>query len=89
MRTVEVVRLSGASYRQVNYWATLGILPGQPRSPGNGQPRVWSTADAHRIRLVAAAVRAGMGPTYALRLAADLSDAAAITSQGLSLRAAS
>lgn len=74
MRTPEVVRLSGATYRQVSYWASLGILPGVPRRPGNGQPRTWSTPDAHRIRLVASAVKHGFSPSYALRAAAAMED---------------
>lgn len=86
MRTTEVCRLSGATYRQVDYWARLGILT-QPRAPGIGVHRVWSLADAHRIRLVAQAVRAGMLPSPALRLAAAMDDDEVVSAPGLQLSA--
>jgi len=87
MRTTEVCRLAGATYRQVDYWARLGILSSGSATPGPGVRRHWTLADAHRIRLVAQAVRIGMLPRPALYLAAAMSDDEVVTAPGLQLTA--
>lgn len=35
--TQEVVKLTGATYRQVAHWAAEGFIPGQARVVGSGQ----------------------------------------------------
>lgn len=52
--TVEVARLTGATYRQLDYWARSGRIPGQSPGPstGSGHRRLWSEADVERVRLV-------------------------------------
>lgn len=43
--TAEVVELSGATYRQVDYWAVNGLIQTLPEtSPGSGNPRQWDAA---------------------------------------------
>lgn len=52
--TVEVAKLTGATYRQLDYWCRTGRIAGQPpgRATGSGQRRKWSEADVERARLL-------------------------------------
>lgn len=52
-RTVDVVRLSGASYRQLDYWDLTGYLvPSvRPRAGTGGPVRLYSEADVAKARL--------------------------------------
>lgn len=52
--TVEVMNLTGASYRQCDYWCRAGLIPGQPRgsATGSGGRRRWTVADVERARLL-------------------------------------
>jgi len=45
--TQEVVKLTGATYRQVSHWAAQGFIPGQEPFVGSGQAywRYWSRED--------------------------------------------
>jgi DNA-binding transcriptional MerR regulator len=71
MSTEDVARLIGASYRQLSYWCSEGLIPGQPTDPGSGSGghRQWTAADIERARVVltAAQLRAGsLADTVAL-----------------------
>ena len=46
----EVLKMTGATYRQLDYWAREGILPPSVRATGSGSRRGWSVEDARRIR---------------------------------------
>jgi DNA-binding transcriptional MerR regulator len=63
MSTEDVARLIGVSYRQLSYWCSQGLIPGQPARVGSGSAgyRRWTAADISRARLVAnaAELRAG------------------------------
>lgn len=51
--TTEVCRLTGATYRQLDYWARTGRIPGQPSGSviGSGNRRRWTQADVDEVRL--------------------------------------
>lgn len=56
--TMDVCRLTGATYRQVSYWASRGLVAGQARGPGTGSRREWTDAQLDTVRrLVAASER--------------------------------
>lgn len=40
--TVEVCRLTGATYRQLDYWCRKGLIPGLSTGHGSGSRRRWS-----------------------------------------------
>ena len=49
--TTEVTAMTGASYRQVDYWARTGRIPGQT-NPGTGHYRRWTEEQVERVRLL-------------------------------------
>lgn len=54
LRSADVSRLAGVSYRQLDYWCRNGVavpISGDNPSPGSGQHRRWSRAD---VRVVVA-----------------------------------
>jgi DNA-binding transcriptional MerR regulator len=53
--SAEVCAMTGASYRQVDYWARHGFIAGQATGPGTGRQRRW-TAD--QVETVARLVEA-------------------------------
>ena len=57
--TMEVARLTGASYRQLDYWARTGRIPGQdPGSvTGSGHQRRWTEEQVSRARALLEASR--------------------------------
>lgn len=51
--SAEVVRMTGATYRQLDYWCRTGLIPGQAGVvPGSGGRRLWTMTDVARARLV-------------------------------------
>lgn len=82
--TSDVVGLAGATYRQVDYWARLGLLHPPHRyslraAGGCGNPRVWRPVDVRAAMVVAQLARLGaVGPAtraaaaYVYRWAEDL-----------------
>jgi hypothetical protein len=56
-----LVRLSGLTYRQVDYWARVGVLlpDGEP-TPGSGVQRVYTAAGVARARALGRLVGLGM-----------------------------
>ena len=50
--TVEVVALTGASYRRIDYWARMGYIPGQYEATGSGHKRYWTEEQIDRVRLL-------------------------------------
>lgn len=53
--TNELLDVTGATYRQVDYWCRRGFIPGQERRPGSGQPRVWTWEQVARVQGLCAA----------------------------------
>ena len=49
--TVEVCRLTGATYRQVDWWCRTGRIPGQPSgaATGSGHRRRWTPDQIVRV----------------------------------------
>lgn len=52
--TSDVVRITGASFRQVNYWRVEGLIAGAPTEIGNGNALVWSQAQIDAIVVLVA-----------------------------------
>jgi DNA-binding transcriptional MerR regulator len=57
--TPEVCELTGATYRQVDYFARKGLIPGQPagHGTGSGHRRRWNAAQVERVTLLLRASR--------------------------------
>jgi DNA-binding transcriptional MerR regulator len=57
--TVEVCRLTGATYRQLDYWCRTGRISGQPvgRGTGSGHRRRWTQAQVAEATLLYVASR--------------------------------
>lgn len=60
--TREVVEMTGATYRQIDYWCRTGLIPGHRESVGSGRRRRFTEADVRRARLVALASRLSNAP---------------------------
>lgn len=53
MRTRDVCRTTGATYRQVDYWRRRGLIPGQrPPGSGNAREQPWTIEQVHRVRMI-------------------------------------
>lgn len=50
--SVEVARLTGASYRMLDHWSRQGYIPGQHEPVGSGHHRVWTLDQLDRVRLL-------------------------------------
>lgn len=53
--TTEVCEATGASRRQVTYWAARGLIPGQPTVMGTGRSRRWLPEQVDVVRQIFAA----------------------------------
>ncbi len=55
----EVARLAGITYRQLDYWCRVGMIPGQPSlsTIGSGHRRRWSEGQLRFVRRLAVAAR--------------------------------
>jgi len=49
----EAARLSGISYRQLDYWARLGIVKPAREAKGTGTARRWSPTEIVELRVIA------------------------------------
>lgn len=71
--TTQVSELSGATYRQLDYWATNGVLePSLAPAIGCGSRRGYSESDVERARVICAVSALGATSTILLRLRAAL-----------------
>ena len=62
--SLEVCDMTGATYRQLDYWARCGNLPDAPRGgPGSGRARRYTDDDVAVVRLLVALPRAGVDVT--------------------------
>ena len=48
-RSSEVVRLTGCTYRQLDYWCRRGIIPGHGEADGSGSRRTFTAAHVDLI----------------------------------------
>jgi DNA-binding transcriptional MerR regulator len=56
--TADVCAMTGATYRQVDYWARRGLIAGQDSGPGYGRCRIWTREQVSTVvRLVEASKR--------------------------------
>jgi hypothetical protein len=68
-----VCEITGASYRQLDYWARENILaPSKRVGEGSGSHREYSGADVAVLCLMVPLVRAGMEPRTAVQVAHGL-----------------
>ena len=70
MQMMDVVHATGASARQIDYWATKGFIPTSPgmSNPGQGARRDWTPDQVTFIRTMLVLVNAGMKPDKASEL---------------------
>lgn len=52
--TPEACRLTGASFREIDYWDRVGVLHPTHPANGSGSRRLWSDRDIAEIRVVVA-----------------------------------
>jgi len=52
LNSPDVVRLSGITYRQLDYWIHLGLITPMKASSGIGDPRRYSFEDLLRVRVI-------------------------------------
>jgi DNA-binding transcriptional MerR regulator len=63
-RTRDVVRMTGISYRRLDYWDREGLLvPSLKRADGSGSARIYSDEDVARASCIARLQTAGVSLT--------------------------
>lgn len=68
-RSPDVCRLTGATFRQVDYWTRNGwIGPTIAAGVGSGWPRVWSLDDLVHVAAMVELCRCGIYPSVAARI---------------------
>jgi hypothetical protein len=65
IRSVELIRMAGISYRQLDYWSRRGFI--ETKHPGYGRHRQWDPAEVERTVMLARLVHAGLDPEWAVR----------------------
>lgn len=59
--TVEVVRLTGVSYRRLDYWDRIDVVsPSLKRAYGSGSQRLYSDEDVAKVACIARLQQAGV-----------------------------
>jgi DNA-binding transcriptional MerR regulator len=61
LSSVEVCRLTGVTYRQLDYWVRTGLVLPHTCARGSGTHRRWSDADLERVRRLKVAARLASG----------------------------
>lgn len=75
MRTPDVSRLTGATYRQLDYWDRQGyVTPSLRAAAGSGAQREYSPADIAAVARIMACLDAGLPIAAAVRVARGESD---------------
>jgi len=71
IHSLEACRLTGATYRELDYWTQCGYIAPSATdgNPGSGNRRLWAPEDVRRVRLMVRAVRSGLAPAVAARVA--------------------
>lgn len=71
LSSVDVTRITGATYRQLDHWTRRGYLrPAEP-TPGTGVPRSWPPQEVEVARVMARLVTAGVVPDRAAAVARE------------------
>ena len=63
--TADVVKQTGATYRQLDYWTKQGWLKPDEPNPGKGQLRSWPNDEVRIARIMVCLVQAGLLPHVA------------------------
>jgi DNA-binding transcriptional MerR regulator len=50
--SMQVVSMTGCTYRQLDWWCRQGHIPGQEGVTGSGNRRAFTTAQVKRVRLL-------------------------------------
>ena len=50
----DVCRLTGATYRQLDYWTRRGYLTPAKEAGGKGKPREWAPGDVDQVAVLVA-----------------------------------
>ena len=53
LSTYQAARVAGASYRQADYWARIGLAVPTVKACGSGSARRYSSVDVRRLGVVA------------------------------------
>jgi DNA-binding transcriptional MerR regulator len=53
----EVCRLTGVTYRQLDYWVRTGLVQPHEQAHGSGSRRRWTDVDIERVRRLRVAAR--------------------------------
>lgn len=69
MNAATACERAGITYRQFDYWAAKGWLPGVPTVPGSGHLRTLTDEQAHHLFVMAELVHGGMRPESATKTA--------------------
>lgn len=73
-RSREVVRITGATYRQLDYWCRAGLVPGHEAGNGYGFPRFFDYRQIRLVRGLVAVTGAGLTGDALRDAAARLDD---------------
>lgn len=73
-RTADVAALTSTTYRQLDYWCSEGMVPGQPVDVGSGFRRRWTDSQLRHVRCLAALTAAGVSGATLRQAAARLAD---------------
>ncbi|MGC8626273.1 MAG: MerR family transcriptional regulator [Acidimicrobiales bacterium] len=66
LKATEVCQVVGITYRQLDFWARIGLLgPSMAQGRGSGNWRAWSYADLLHLKVVERLVHAGLSPRLA------------------------
>jgi MerR HTH family regulatory protein len=55
--TDEAARLSGCSYRQIDYWTRVGAITPSQEASGSGSRRAWDNEQVERLCMIATLAR--------------------------------
>lgn len=53
--SMQVLAMTGCTYRQLDWWCRQGHIPGQPEVIGSGNRRSFTSAQVKRVKLLAKA----------------------------------
>lgn len=82
--SAEVIALTGCTYRQLDYWARLGLLT--DTAHGSGSSRRFTFADVEAIYNAVRLIRVGFTAQAAVRIATALVDDGAFATSDDGLR---
>ncbi len=69
LTSAQVAEKTGATYRQLDYWAGKGYVHPRVTHTGSGYAREWSPVQVLRVRVILTLLRAGLSLEQAARIA--------------------